>query len=217
MQVPNLFLNIESNKSLTYIVRKNNTVLYKQNSYQVPKGTYEPGLEVELKIVDNKMAIVNKRTTEIIVSHTLITSKGGLAQIHHPERDKSTTRTQLYETTLLALGSSNEAKELLETIAKEKPRYVKDQYSLIVKVIKNYDEQVIKESVLYCLERKLYSASIFKEALVYLDSQRKTKSEEPSKPYKAADLNIPLKYKGLKPEDRNINEYVDCFKGARKE
>lgn len=216
MQVPNLFLNIESSNSLTYIVRKNNTVLYKQNSYQVPKGTYEPGLEVELKIADNKMTIINKKTAVIIASHTLITAKGELVQINHPERDKSTTRTQLYEKTFLALGGSDESKELLETIAKEKPRYVKDQYSLIAKSIQSYDDQIIKESVLYCVERRLYSAGIFKEALVYLDSQRKIKADEPHKPYKAADLNIPLKYKGLKPEDRNINEYVDCFKGARK-
>lgn len=46
--------------------------------------------------------------------------------------------------------------------------------------------------------------------------QRKTTTGKPNKPYKAAKLNIPLKYKGLKPEDRNINEYVDYFKGARK-
>lgn len=130
------------------------------------------------------MDIVNKKTAQTIVSHTLVSTKGELVQINHPKRDKSTTRTQLYEKTLLALAGNAEAKELLETIAKEKPRYVKDQYSLISKSTQNYDDQIIKESVLYCVERRLYSAGIFKEALVYLDSQRKTKAEEPSKPYK---------------------------------
>ena len=48
--IPNLF-NIKTDTNiLTYIVRKDNTVIYKQNRYQVPKGTYEPGLEVKLKI-----------------------------------------------------------------------------------------------------------------------------------------------------------------------
>jgi len=37
--IPNLFNNKIDNNSLTYIVRKDNTVLYKQNRYQVPKGT----------------------------------------------------------------------------------------------------------------------------------------------------------------------------------
>ncbi|TDT45770.1 DDE-type integrase/transposase/recombinase [Fonticella tunisiensis] len=53
LSIPHTFDNKSSNISLTYIVRKDNTVLYKQNRYQVPKGTYCPGKKVELTIVDN--------------------------------------------------------------------------------------------------------------------------------------------------------------------
>lgn len=52
--------------SLTYSVRKNNTVLYKQNRYQIPKGTYQPSKEVKLVIVDRKMDIVDGDTGQII-------------------------------------------------------------------------------------------------------------------------------------------------------
>lgn len=217
MQVPNLFTNISLNNILTYIVRKNNTVLYKQNSYQVPKGTYQPGLEVELKILDNKMDILNNKTGEIIISHTVMTGKGGLSQIYHPEREKTTKVSQIYEKTLLALGNTDKAREFLDNIGKEKSRYIRDQYGLILKEIKKYNEDLIKEGIDYCIDRKLYSAGIFKDALAYIDSKLRTKSEETIKPYKPVDLSLPLKYKGLKPEHRDISEYIDCFRGPKEE
>lgn len=49
-RIPNLSGNVNLNNILTYMVRKNNTVLCKQNNYQVPKGTCQPRLEVELKV-----------------------------------------------------------------------------------------------------------------------------------------------------------------------
>lgn len=216
-QVPNLFGNINLNKILTYIVRKDNTILYKQNSYQVPKGTYQPGLEVELKIADNKIDIVNNNTSEIIASHTVRTGKGGLSQLHHPERDRNAKVDQVYQKTLLALGGTDKARELLDNIGKEKSRYIKDQFGLILKEIKKYDEDVVKEGIAYCLDRKLYSAGIFKDALAYIDLKISTKAKETYRLYEPVNLNIPLKYKGLKPEDRSISEYIDCFRGSKKE
>ena len=215
--IPSLFLNINLKSILTYIVRKNNTVLYKQNSYQVPKGTYEPGLEVELKFLNNRMDILNIKTGEIIVSHTVMTSKGGLSQIQHPEREKSTKIEKIYEKTLLALGGTDKAREFLDNISNEKSRYIRDQYGLIIKEAKKYHEDIIKEGIDYCLDRRLYSAGIFKDALAYLDSKTKIRSEETNKPYSPIEFNIPLKYKGIKPEDRSIQEYVDCFRGPKKE
>lgn len=215
--IPNLFGNFNLSNILTYIVRKNNTVLYKQNSYQVPKGTYQPGLEVELKISDNKMDIVNNKTGEIIASHTVRSGKGGLSQLYHPEREKNAGVNEIYKKTLLALGGTDKARELLDNIGKEKTRYIRDQYGLILKEIKNYDEAVIKEGIEYCLVRKLYSAGIFKDALAHIDSKIKTTAEKMNNPYKPVDLNKPFKYEGIKPQDRNISEYIDCFGGSKKE
>lgn len=171
MQVPNLFTTTNLNNILTYIVRRNNTVLYKQNSYQVPQGTYQPGLEVELKISGNKMDILNNETGEIIVSHTIMAGKGGLAQIYHPETEKDKKVEQIYEKTLLALGNTGKVREFLDNIGREKSRYIKDQYGLILKEIEKYNEDIIKEGIDYCIDRKLYSAGIFKDALIYIDSK----------------------------------------------
>ncbi|RDA73798.1 hypothetical protein DU449_00135, partial [Hafnia paralvei] len=65
--------------SLNYNVRKNNTVFYKQNRYQVPKGTYEPGKQVKLIIKDSSMDIVDLNTGEIIAHHVISKNKAATA------------------------------------------------------------------------------------------------------------------------------------------
>lgn len=211
--IPNLFNNKIDTNILTYIVRKDNTVLYKQNRYQVPKGTYRPGLEVELKILDGKIDIVNIETGEIIASHGINNGKGKLIQIYHPERAKNKSIDEIYQKTLLALGDTDKAKELLDNIGKEKTRYIRDQFGLILKEIKNYDETIVEESIKYCVERKLYSAGIFKDALAHIDERKKELDSD--KIYKPVKLNIPSKYKDLKPQNRDINEYIDCFERGK--
>lgn len=211
--IPNLFSSKTNNNILTYIVRKDNTVIYKQNRYQVPKGTYRPGLEVELKILDNKVDIVNIETGEIIVTHGLNAGKGKLIPIYHPERPKNKSTEQVFTKTLLALGNTDKARELLDNIAKKKTRYVKDQFGLILKEIKNYEKEIIEETIKYCTERKLYSAGIFKDALVYINEKKIEVNDD--KIYAPSKLVIPSKYKGLKPQNRDISEYVNCFKGDK--
>lgn len=211
--IPNLFnTNIDTN-ILTYMVRKDNTILYKQNRYQVPKGTYQPGLEVEIKIVDEKMNVVNMKTGEIIVSHSINTGKGTLIQIRHPERVMNNSISEIYEKTLLALGNTDKSRELLDNIGKEKSRYIRDQFGLILKEIKKYEKPIIQEAIEYCVERKLYSAGIFKDALAYINSQKVEVDNK--KTYEPVKLDIPLKYQGLKPQTRDINEYIDSFNGGK--
>ena len=66
----NLF-NIKTDTNiLTYIVRKDNTVIYNKIDTKYLRG-HEPGLEVKLKISKGKMDIVNIKTSEIIASHSI--------------------------------------------------------------------------------------------------------------------------------------------------
>jgi len=214
--IPNLFTNKFDNNILTYTVRKDNTVSYKQNRYQVPKGTYKPGKEVELKLLNNKIDIVDMDTGEIIASHTVCFLKGKLVQISHPERDKNTRsiRTKdLHHQVLEALGGTDNARQLLDTIAKEKIRYAKDQFNAILKAVKEYDTAVIEVAVEYCVKRSICSAGYLKDALIYLDA--KNEEIDSRKKYKPVNLDVPSKYKGIKPQNRDINEYINSFEGDK--
>lgn len=201
--------NIKLNNSLTYRVRKNNTVLYKQNRYQVPRGTYKPGKEVELVIRKSKMDIVDLDTGQIIASHTISNKKGKLIQLFHPEREKGKTKDEMYTKAFNTLGNSSAAKELLDNIRKYKERYCKDQFGLILTIIKKYDKEIVNEAVNYCVKRKLFSAGMFKDTLQYL---KENKDKDLSKKYKSVDISIPLKYQAIKPQVRSINEYIGALK-----
>jgi hypothetical protein len=53
--------------SLTRNVRKDNTILYLSNRYRVPRGTYYPGREVELKVKNGYLEVLDIETKELII------------------------------------------------------------------------------------------------------------------------------------------------------
>lgn len=209
MPVPELFEKNSSNTSLTYAVRKNNIVLYKQNRYQVPKGTYSPGKQVKLVIKEAKINIIDMETNELIVSHQISTKQGELVKIIHPERDIHNSVDSIYEKAFVLLGETDNAKVLLDNIRKEKVRYCKDQFGVIINAAPTYGSDVIAEAVDYCVKRNLWSAGMFKETLEYLASKKDIKISD--KPI-WDNASIPSKYKGLKPEVRSIIEYSNALK-----
>jgi len=209
LPVPELFEKNSSDISLTYAVRKNNIVLYKQNRYQVPKGTYAPGKEVKLILKGTKMNILDIETDELIVSHQISMKQGELVKIIHPERDIHNSVDNIYEKAFVILGETENAKILLDSIRKEKVRYCKDQLGVIINIAPSYKSAVINEAVDYCVMRSLWSAGMFKETLEYLAVKKDIKV---STKRTCNNASIPSKYKGLKPEIRNISEYSSALK-----
>ncbi|PRR79948.1 hypothetical protein CLLI_06810 [Clostridium liquoris] len=208
LPVPELFEKYSSDISLTYAVRKNNIVLYKQNRYQVPKGTYVPGKEVKLILKGTKINILDIETDELIVSHQISTKQGELVKIIHPERDIHNSVDNIYKKAFIALGKTENAKIFLDNIRKEKARYCKDQLGVIINTAPSYESEVINEAVDYCVIQSLWSAEMFKETLEYLAVKKDIKVTQ--KPI-GNNMPIPSKYKGLKPEVRSISEYSSAL------
>lgn len=61
---------------VTYQVRKDNTVVYHSNRYQVPFGTYRPGQRVRLLEQDGKLKITDPETREVYATHLMPAGKG---------------------------------------------------------------------------------------------------------------------------------------------
>lgn len=212
LQVPHHLDKKSSNTILTYSVRKNNVVFYKQNRYQVPKGTYEPGKQVNLIIKNTSMDIVDLDTGEIIAHHVLSNKKGDLVRLNHPERQMSQSRDEMYSKALTVLGGTSGATLLLNNIKIERSRYFKDQLGVIIKAASNYDSKIIAYAVDYCIQRKLWSAGMFKDTLEHL-SIKSTQTK-----YKKSNLlkaQIPSKCKGVKTTIRPISEYTAAFEGDK--
>jgi transposase len=209
LPIPQLFGKNSPDTSLTYAVRKNNIVWYKQNRYQVPKGTYMPGKEVTIIANGKKIDIVDSETGEIIISHQVSTKQGELVPIIHPERDLHSSVDKVYDRAFATLNKTEDAKILLDNIRKEKVRYCKDQFGVIINTAPAYETSIVEEATKYCVVRRLWSAGTFKETLEYLTikniDNRTVKTIFDS-------TSIPSKYKGLKPEIRDISEYSAALK-----
>ncbi|WP_238475863.1 IS21 family transposase [Clostridium manihotivorum] len=211
-QVPQSIRKKSDDTSLNYAVRKNNTVFYKQNRYQVPKGIYEPGKQVKLVIKDTSMDIVDLESGEIIAHHALSNKKGELVKLNHPERQISKTTEEMYGKALNVLGDTEIARVLLDNIKRERSRYIKDQLGVIVKAAPNYDFDIIEKAVEYCVRRRLWSAGMFKDTLEHLNL--KTSQGKNNKP-NLNNATIPSKCKGVKTEVRAISEYTNALKGDK--
>jgi transposase len=198
-----------STKSVTYQVRKDNTVLYRTNRYSVPKGTYKPGLTVNLKIKGNSLIISDTESGFLYARHTLCIGKGELVKLDHGVRELNKTLTELLEIVSEAFHNSNSINTFIEGIRHEKPRYIRDQLSLIRKVCEHPEYSKNKEEALeFCLKNRHYSASEFHTTAVYLSETKKV-------PVRASPLLVfPKKKPQVKPAIRDISEYTQAIGGS---
>ena len=198
---------INSDKALQFAtVRKNNVVIYKQNRYGVPKGTYEPKKEVRIEPSGDTLKIYEKNNDILIIQHPLEKGKGKYIRIKHPERELNLKQNALYEKALVALGNNDIGKIFLDEIARLKPRYTRDQFGLILKLSMEYEQVNIQTALSYCVERGIWSATDFKDTLIY---QSSTKEAEQLKP-----TQLPIKYQLVSTNTRDIMAYQSLIGGA---
>ncbi len=170
----------------TAIVRKNNIVMYKQNRYVMPKGTYEPGKSVRIEADDANVRFYDIENNTLIQEHILASGIGKCIRDNHPERDKH-SKLQQHE---ILTDLDSLAEKYVEELWKRLPRYVRDQLCIIKKLKQEYTIYELNEAINYCIQRNLYSANYLKDTLVYL--HQKKDIPEVSK------VNIPLKYSVVK-------------------
>lgn len=212
LPIPHAFDKISSTSSLTYVVRKDNTVLYKQNRYRVPKGTYAPGKRIGLNIKDNIISIIDIDTKEVLANHKLSIERGKLIRLSHPERDKNTKLDDMYDEVFKLLGEDNDSEMYLTRIKDTKPRYIRDQLGLIKKAAADTPYDIVREALAYCIKRDLYSATLFNDTVLFMLEKHKSKDVK----IKSQNVPIPQKYKSIKTQIRDMNEYIQAMGGIEK-
>lgn len=203
------FRSITSKKSITYLVRKDNTVMYHSNRYRVPKGTYRPGLQVKLLVEGISLTIVDNETGKIYARHNISTERGRLISLPHEDRELNHKLEELYERALIFFADKQTAATFLAEIRKEKPRYFRDQLTVIIRTCEDNESGTIDKALFYCQQHHLYSAGDFKEAVQYYEELNKVldKSSPLPKP------TIPDKYKTIQTKVRDISEYKKAMEG----
>lgn len=193
---------------VTYQVRKDNTVVYRSNRYQVPFGTYRPGLRVCLREQGGKLEIADAETGELYTAHSIPSGKGNLVRITNPERRRGLRAGQMQEKVLRRLSGCEGAAVFLERIREEKPRYVTDQMRAILTVVETYEGMdAIGEGLEFCVRQGLYSAADFRTAVEYFAQTKRPQPEQPRQ------SSVPEKYQSLHPQVRSIQEYIQAAEG----
>jgi transposase len=162
-------VEISTDTSISRKVRKDNTILYESNRYSVPLGTYNKEKEVSIEIRDGKLIISQIFGDYVIAEHPICPSKGKLIKNKNHGRDWEHGISELFAA--LSKQLDGRCDEFLQEIRQRKRRYVRDQFGLIDKLIKEHGVSAVLVAIMYCQERELFSATDVKDALGYLAKQ----------------------------------------------
>jgi transposase len=192
-----------STESLTRNVRKDNTVIYKSNRYSVPLGTYRPGREVEVEENDGMLSL--SLGEQVIATHKVSSSKGQLIQSNNHIRDHSASIDVLLKRVVELLDNSPEVAAFLTEVRKAKPRYIRDQLTLLERVIRDHSKDTVMKAIAYCAEKELFSTTHCRDAAETIFMEEAPPVAETAK--------LPEKYR-IASVIRNIAVYASLLGGV---
>jgi hypothetical protein len=197
---------------ITRNVHKNNTIYFEGNRYTVPLGTYPHDREVALDIEDDKLIISNLFGDYIIAEHRISKNKGELIFNNNHRRDKSTKLDSLQAELSDKLGGSEDVESFLTQIRRLKPRYVRDQFTLISKTLDTHGQAATRKALNYCLTNNLYSAVEFRNAAEYFKGSMEVVVEQASQ----ISNIIYIDSAAAVSKKRKLSEYAQVMKGGVK-
>jgi transposase len=190
------------------IVRKNNVVFYGQNRYQMPKGTCRPGRKARIE-VDEQAGLVrffDHLSGELLEEHRLAKGIGKRVSNAHPQRDNKTRYRELIDKVLDGFDRNETATIFIESMMALKPRYTRDQMSMVARLQERYSKDELFRAVSYCMERELFTATDFGDTLEYFAVKQDTP--------KTAVTSLPLKYSLVTAQERPLDAYASLMKGG---
>lgn len=200
--------------SLTYQVRKDNTVPIKGNRYSVPKGTYKgPHTYVRVNYInENELIILEVDTDKKLAQYHVPVDKGNLLKNNDHKRDKGGRISAFINQLSDRFPDPMKAKNFMENIRREKPRYIRDQLILIQTTLKKYSEESIKMALEFCMKNYLYKATDFQDAAVHY---QKDKSKLENELIVGSVAMTPETLEKIKatPKIRDMSEYINALGG----
>lgn len=193
----------------TAAVRKTNVVHYLQNRYEVPKGTYFPGREarIEADVQTGRVTFYDAKSNELLAGHNISYSKGRFVPLpKNGERFKATKYETLKTKVLKAFDGIGDGEAFVAEIIKLYPRYIRDQLSIISKCQEIYSKPELERGLEYCIQRELFSANDFRDALDYFREAEPLPVLRP--------LELPVKYSVVRAEVRPVSVYSTAMGGG---
>lgn len=149
---------------------------------------------------------------EELAHHKIPSGRGHLIKNKNHTRDRSKNIANLMKEVVSMFPDGQAATIFFEDIRADKPRYIRDQLSVIKKAVKGHNPDTISKALNFCTKNKLCSAMDFKDAIVHYgkEQQNRVPVEKPSEIIPIFSDN-PEQIKA-RPQIRDIKEYIDIFK-----
>ena len=200
--------------SLTYQVRKDNTVPIKGNRYSVPKGTYKgPQTYVKVSYIsETELIIRDIDTDKKLAQYQIPADKGNLVKNNNHKRDNNVKISVLIDQIADRFSDPAKAKDFMENIRKEKSRYIRDQLNLIESAMKDSSLESNNKALEFCMKNHLYRATDFRDAVAHYEKDKaKLGNGLVTEPVALTPENIE-KIK-VTPKIRDMSEYINAFGG----
>jgi hypothetical protein len=134
--------------------------------------------------------------------------KGELIRIKKEKRELNKLLCQLHDETIGHFDNQEHIRLFIAKIKEEKPRYIRDQLSLILYVCEHPTlNRCIQKALDYCVRNNIYSESEFRAAAEYFYEISKTPTR--ASPKSTLSKVYPL----TKPKIRDIDEYKKAMEG----
>lgn len=193
-----------------YTVRKNNTIAYKGNSYRLPLGTYKgKQTTVNIKSADGHIVIYDTNNIEI-AGYKIYTGKGRLVSNNNFKRDYSFKIDQLIDQLSELFNDPLLAREYLQKVRKDNPRYIRDQLQLIRKMTEQYGMYVMNNALRFCLHNKILKATDMESLAKKLQAEHTNANTQIQEPIQIRTLNQSA-FKII-PQKSNISDYKNLMK-----
>lgn len=202
--------------SISYVVRKDNTISWKGNFYSVPYGTYRGrGSCVLVRAEDDELVMLLPDSLQELCRHTISVEKGVKVINTNHKRDKSLQIEELMLHVANQFANPLAAKDWLAKIYKVKSRYMRDQLQAIQQVLSDPQaSHFANEAMTFCHLNNIHSAVDFK---AIIDQHLKD-----LKPKEQTGLHIlnPLSGnkldKNIQPQKSSIQDYQRLIEQMRK-
>lgn len=149
---------------------------------------------------------------EELARHKIPSGRGQLVKNKNHTRDRTKNIANLMEEVISMFPDSQAATVFFENIRADKPRYIRDQLSVIKKAVKEHNPDIISRALDFCSKNRLYSATDFKDAITHYgkEQQCRVPSEETSEIIPVFPDN--LEQVKARPQIRDIKEYIDILR-----
>jgi len=157
-----------------YTVLKDHTISYKGNFYSLPLGTYKGENTKVLVSHEEGKLVIQSLEREHIATHSISILKGRYIRNSDHARDKASGIEEKMVLAVDKLGNTDKAKEFIEGIRNNKPRYLNDNLRLILSKTEEQDNEAVSKAIDYCLENSYYNALKFTELIAYFKQEQES-------------------------------------------